>query len=268
LVEVTVIGFLSSLKAILPSFNWQVWLVASVLISIVSAILIWETTKPFHLPEVVLGLETNEEEVILEVPTPHSMLVVANKHARSLYGRDALTLAEIEKWWNRNPFVEAVLYTESGRYLGYFDVLPLTEEGANLLECGKIREREIPTEYILSPVKMRNAKTLYIAGIAVKDAGTENGKIAAAKLFYGLSAYIEYYYGVTDRRILALAATPDGERILKGIKAKIICPGEARKDKHDLYEISFSSNTFSEVKSRASKRAKPPKLVFKSIADY
>jgi len=264
LVLTTVLGLL---KLLLPPLDWEVWLIFIVLIGAVSGGWAWLSTKPKHIHEGVI-LEEIEEDVILEVPATYDMLVQANKHAKSIYGRGSPSLDDVEKWWNRNPFVEAVLHTKSGEYLGYFDVLPLTDDGAKLVECGKIHEREIPTTCILSPVKMKEAKTLYLAGFAVKDSGTEKGKMIAAKLFYGLACYIEHYFGMADRRILALAATPDGERILKAINAKLICPKDIRKDKYDLYEIMLTSSLLLEIKSRALRRAKPPVLMFKPITEY
>lgn len=193
------------------------------------------------------------------------MLAVANKHAQGLYGRDAMRYNEIENWWRRNPFVEVVLRSEYGEYLGYFDILPLTQEVSKRLESGEIDEREIKPEQILEPQQMKEAKTLYLAGIAVKNAGTELGKVRAAELFCGLVSYTRFYYGDAPRRILALAATPSGERILKGIKAKIVCSAAIRKDRHDLYEICLAPDILNNVESRARRRGCPARLVFKPV---
>lgn len=191
--------------------------------SIGSALLAWKSTKHVHLPqEVLLDNGTGDGEVFLEVPSPIHMLAEANKHARTLYGRDALSLSEIKKWFERNPFVEAVLRSGNGNYLGYFDVLPLTAEGVKAMESGEVGEGEIHVDHILTPGEMGRAEKLYLGGIAVKEAGAEIGRIRAAKLFYGLVSYIEHYYGKTNRKMLALAATADGEHLLKGIGAKVV----------------------------------------------
>jgi len=262
-------GLLSSFRSLFSGIPWECWFTVYITVYGIIGVWAWITTRPEHLaPTLVTDSRVIEEKAILEVPAPYKMLVLANKHARSIYGRDSIPLEKVEKWWLRNPFVEAVLYKETGEYLGYFDVLPLTAEGEKLIESGKIKEREISPECILSPLKTKNANTVYLSGVAVKDAGTENGKMRAAKLLYSLACYLEYYYKTDGLRVLALAATPVGERLLKEIGAKIVSPKDVRKDKHDLYEIVLTSELLSQIKSRAVKRAEPPILLFKPSTEY
>jgi len=158
LVEAGVLGAISALAQILPLIQWQIWLTVFILVGMSSAILVWRSTKSVHLPEeLVLDAVAVDGRVVVEVPASHDMLVVANKHARMLYGRDCPTLTEVERWWGRNPWVFAVLRSEWGDYLGYFDILPLTEEGAGLVESGEIEERDIRPDHILSPAEMKDA---------------------------------------------------------------------------------------------------------------
>lgn len=267
LIEVGALGFVSSAGALLPFVEWKIWLVTFISISLIGGTFAWLSTKPVHLPEEVFpDAEKVDGKALLEVPTPYHMLVVANKHAQAVYGSDGLALADVEKWWKQNPFVEAVLRSESGDYLGYFDILPLTESGANLVESGKTTEREIPLECILPPTEMRSAKTLYWAGIAVKEAGTEIGKTRTAELIYGLVSYIKHYYGDAPRRVLALATTRQGECLLKGLGARIVCAGEARKDRHNLYEIILIPKSLSQIKSRTIQRVRSVRINLKSTS--
>ncbi|GEM_PF-3765687 len=153
-----------------------------------------------------------------------------------------------------------------GHYLGYFDVLPLTHEVAELLEKGKITEREIRANHILSPSQMKEAETLYVAGIAAKDAGSEIGKARAAMLISGLANYLGAYYGNESRHIIASAATPAGEQILKSVEAKVCCPAENRKDNHDLYELFLTPQIYEKVLNRAVRRAQPPRLNLERVS--
>jgi hypothetical protein len=265
-VELVVLGSISSIGAIIPFIGWQMSISLALFATIVVALWSWRSTEPVQLAEdVILDIDSQDGRTFVEAPAPRGMLAVANKHARELYGRDAMRYNEVENWWKRNPFVEVVLRSECGEYLGYFDVLPLTEEASRSLESGEIGEREIKPEQILGPKQMKKAKTLYLAGIAVKNAGTELGKARAGKLFCGLVEYTRFYYGDTPRHILALAATPSGERILKGIKAKIACPGTVRKDQHNLYEIWLTPDLLNNVYTRAGRRGCPASVEFKSV---
>lgn len=260
------LGIISGGSALLPFVEWRFWIYISILAIGISALWTYYTTRLLQFPEeVILDVDTTDGQVFLEAPTPYHMLKAANHHARQLYGHDALTFGEIERWWQQNPFVEAVLRSESGDYLGYFDILPLTKEGAGLIESGSVEERQIKPEHILEPREMKNADTIYLAGIAVKDAGTELGKCRTAKLFCGLVSYTRFYYGDSPRRILALAATANGERLLKGIGARIVCVHQARKDCHDLYEISLTPDLLSKVESRARQRGEIAKAILRPI---
>jgi hypothetical protein len=265
-IEVASLGFVSGGITLLPVIEWRIWASLHGVITLFAGMWSWWSTKPLQFSEeVILDVDVEDGQVFLEVPTPYHMLVAANNHARELYGHDALKLREVEKWWKGNPLVEAVLRSEHGAYLGYFDVLPLTEEAASLLESGKIDEHDIKPEYIMKQTEMKKTKTLYLAGMAVKDAGSELGKSRAAKLFCGLVAYTRFYYGDTPRRIFALAATSSGERLLKGVGAKIVCAAAARKDHHDLYEMDLKHGLLAQVESRASRRGVPARFELRSI---
>jgi hypothetical protein len=169
-------------------------------------------------------------------------------------------LTEYERWWGRNQWIFAVLKSKTGQYLGYFDVLPLTPEGVKLIESGRYEEKDIGPEYILPPGRMRVAKKLYLAGIAVKEAGTEEGKSRTARLLLGMLTYMKHYYGDTPRHVIAIGATKDGTRILESIQAKIISSSEGRRDKHNLYEFVSSPDLLASVRARARRRGGSPRL--------
>jgi hypothetical protein len=208
--------------------------------------------------------EESDEDVALETPASHDLLVAANDHARTLYGHDALSLVEVERWWGRNPWVITALRTKTGEYLGYFDILPLTVEGVKLIESGKFVEKDIGPEHILPAAQMKNARKLYLAGIAAKDAGTEIGRARASQLISGLTTYVRHYYGDKPRRIIAIGATEAGVRLLKSVGARVISSSHSRRDKHDLYEFVANEDLISSVRARSRKRGKIPKPYFKT----
>lgn len=236
---------------------------AAIAFSTVSFLWAWRTTKPVHMADDFLDDRTSED-IVLEVPSSRDMLVAANNHAHSLYGHDYLTLMEYERWWGRNQWILAALKSKTGQYLGYFDVLPLTAEGVKLIESGKYGEKDIGPEYILPPERMKAAKKLYLAGIAVKDAGTEEGKSRTARLLLGMLTYMKHYYGDSPRHVIAIGATKDGTRILESINAKIICTSEGRLDKHNLYEFVSSPELLASVRARAKRRGGSPRLSLKT----
>jgi hypothetical protein len=262
-VEIPLLAIVSALTTLLPIVPWPYWLTLAALGTGLGFVWAWRGRFRTHLPIDVFDEMETDQGVVLEVPGSHDMLVAANSHVKHVYGHDSLSLAEVERWWGRNPWVFAALRSASGEYLGYFDVLPLTEDGVRLIESGSFDEKDIGAHHILPPTKMKGAKKLYLSGIAVRDQGTDVGKARAASAIWGLAAYVRRYYGDKPRRVIAVAATDDGERLLKGIGAKVFQDRHSRKDKHDLYEFMTEPDLISSVKHRASKRSKPPKLSFK-----
>ena len=68
LVEAGLLGAISALAQILPLIQWQVWLAAFIWVGVLSAILVWRSTKPVHLPEeLTLDAETVDGGVFVEV---------------------------------------------------------------------------------------------------------------------------------------------------------------------------------------------------------
>ncbi|MGD0645510.1 MAG: hypothetical protein ABSA75_11455 [Candidatus Bathyarchaeia archaeon] len=266
LIIVALIGFLSGAAVLFRFIPLQVWTIFFGICVIGAFLFLWKSTKPVHLPEeTIIESENSDDPVYLEVPMPHHMLLAANKHAMTIYGHSALELAKVEPWYNVNPYIGAVLRSRNGEYLGYFDILPLEEEAAKQLVSGQLSEKDILPKHILGPQKMKNAKTLYFAGIAAKDAGTEIGKCRASELFLGVVEYMRFYYGDAPRQVLAIAATPSGERVLKGINAQVVCAAPARKDKCNLYEKIYTSDVLEGFKRRASKRGELDKTKFSPI---
>ncbi|HZW57948.1 MAG TPA: hypothetical protein VFF30_16785 [Nitrososphaerales archaeon] len=152
------------------------------------------------------GVQEDGERYLKIPPTP-DMLVAAQKHAQSVFGNESMTLDEVRVWTDRNPFITAILCSQWGQYLGYFDALPLTEGGAARMESGAIEEKEITADEVLAPQEMRNAKTIYVAGLAAKGNETELRKSRVAAMVAGLANYIEYFYRTEQRKIIAVAAT-------------------------------------------------------------
>jgi hypothetical protein len=189
----------------------------------------------------------------LEVPASADLLKAANDDARAVYGGDAMSLKDVRRWLSKNPFAIGVLRTVDNRYLGYFDVLPLTQAAAQSLLNG-MTERQITPEMIVPPASMDNAPVVYIASIAVKDSRTQAGKQRAAALLLGLVAHMRRYYPKRPLSGLAIAATSDGQRLLKSINATVCRHAHTRSDGHDLYEFQWTAELEEDILRRIRKR--------------
>jgi ribosomal protein S18 acetylase RimI-like enzyme len=205
------------------------------------------------------------DPAVIVVPPSRKLAKKANKHAVSIFGDNCVSWAKYEKWLNQNPYILMVLRSGRGTYLGYLDLLPLEETESNRLMRGVIDEREINPKKILSPTKMQNAKTLYLSGICVKDAGTEEGKARTAKLLLGMVEYLDHYYGTKTHRAIAIVVTQNGKRLIESLGAKPT-PNKIRGKKPlPVYELLLTPELLARVKKRALKRTSLARLEFKPI---
>jgi len=200
------------------------------------------------------------EETFLETPASCRLIRKAMANARQVYGPDALAPSVLRGWLDKNPLIVGVLRSASGKYLGYFDVLPLSKKYAKLSKPVELVERNITTDAILPPEDMRRAGALYLASIVVKNAGSTEGRTNGRRLFYGLARYLEAYYMPGSYPVFAIAVSSDGKRVLKRFGARLISPAKERSDSHNLYRFLLTFNLINAIKERASAKTKPPTM--------
>lgn len=233
------------------------WLYLFVGGSVAFLVYLWKTAQEPYIDPDVLSPEEGDEPKELIVAPPTHLWLAANAHTHQVFPHDYLGPAVTGPWWQKNPFGLAVLVSRRGDYLGFFSCLPLVPEAVRRIEEGTEIEREIDPSDILAPDVMRGAATLYFAGIAVKDASTDLGRFRAATMFATLPKYFDLLYGPDRRRIIALAASEDGERILRHMPVTLVCSRHARRDDHNLYEVTLTSELAQMIAARAGKRALP-----------
>lgn len=217
---------------------------ASVLIivsSIIGAIYALLTTSPVHLPvdDIVPSTVTSHPVMSLEVTTERALQLQANRLAASSYTRVApLSSDRYEQWLMINPNVLACLLNNNRQVVGYFDVFPLESSFFKLFIDGLCVEHDIRREHILGPSLARNAKQLYLGGIAVAGPNTMKGKRYASVIIWGLFKYLQHYYCVPcDLELYAEAASKEGEELLKRFGFQLTSTAKQRKSSCALYSV-------------------------------
>jgi hypothetical protein len=162
---------------------------------------------------------------------------IANKIANTSFGKkDALNFRAINVWRKRNNLILSLFYDEENRVKGYFDVFPLEEEFELKLREGKLSEKDIGYESMLSPKVMYYSKIIYIGGIAVVNPETYEGKKNATLMLRALFKYLTIFYCFKEPvTICATAATKCGEQLLQRFGFEIYKEGKFRHDNHDYY---------------------------------
>jgi hypothetical protein len=173
-------------------------------------------------------------------------MVSAVNHLAARVYRDVepLPIERYEQWLLVNPSILVCLKDSWGYFQGYFDVYPLTDSFFDLFEEGLVGEQEIRHVHILPPEKMRLCRRIYLAGLAVENSETMAGKWHASCLIWGLLRYLEFFYGLSEDRLLfASGVTLEGTKLLERFHFRQVLAPEVRCDPYPLFVSSLTGTS-------------------------
>lgn len=224
----------------------SVVLAVTVIASIVAGVV---RARLIHLPDILVPVSAGIVPAKCKICSA-AELAEANSLAAACYRRDAISDELVEQWRLKNPNMFACVLDERGTIDAALGIMPLTESFMDQFIAGKVVESQIGAEDIHGPDKSKQVARLYISGVVVRDAKTQRGHMRAALLMWATIQYLVKLYGTRRRRTLyALAATGDGERILKHLNFTIISPAGQRSDEHDLYSLEWSKDALNRVRT-------------------
>lgn len=239
IIFIATIGLVSGLLTIFPIRNSSLLINTGVFficffISIIITLVIY---KIKHIPDDDIWLlETQNEKPTIAFPYQKNYLKAANALARSHYGKNAIGHDIVKRWYEKNPYMLTILTDSHNKFVGYFDILPLTSDFGRDFVDGVVKENEIRHYDILEPSKMNSSEYLYFAGVSVKDQFTQLGRKHGSILIYSALIYLNTFYDLSKgKKIYAVAASDCGRKILEKLKFNIEIDETNRKDKLDLY---------------------------------
>ena len=241
---VIVIGALAAIKEILQihESRWEIiWALA---ITSIGSLLfgMWEA-RVMHIPDVPFLGAGDTQNLRCTICTANQ-LCEANILATSFYGRDAISDDVVEQWRLTNPNMYACVLNPSGEVESSFSVMPLTDSFLDQFIAGKVIEAQIAADDIIPPSDSRRSSRLYIGGVVVKDPRSPRGQMRIGAMLWAMLVYLRKFYGLKRKRTLyALAATKEGERLLKHLNFSLVCSASQREDGHDLYSLSLDSES-------------------------
>lgn len=202
-----------------------------------------------HIPDILIRVPAGSTLQGCKFCTA-AELAEANSLAAACYRRDAIPDELVEQWRLKNPTMYACVLDQAGSLVAALGVMPLTDSFMELFIEGKVVESQIGSKNIHGPNENRKALKLYISGVVVRDPGTQRGQMRASILLWATVQYLVKLYGTHKKRTLyALAATKQGESILKHLNFSVACPASQRLDKHNLYSLEWSRDTLRNVKA-------------------
>jgi hypothetical protein len=162
-------------------------------------------------------------------------------HLRHCYVASVTIEPEIyEQLRVKNPYILACLTDRRGKFLGYFDAIPLEASFANAFLKGTVTEAQITHEDVLRPEKMHLCKYLFIAGLAVAESTSYAGKRNANILVWALLRYLAHFYSTAKPVCFAVAATKEGDHLLQRFNVSLRSEAITRADRYRLYSIELN----------------------------
>lgn len=182
----------------------------------------------------------------LRCPSDLQLTKQVAKLAREEFGRQTISLSNYEPLRNKNKYILSCLVAANGEFLGYFDVVPLKKNFAELFLEGTVGEHDLREVHVLGPREMKKCKYIYVSGLAAKNYDSEFGKENGVILMWALFKYLDHFYGTTNAYAFATAVTGVGERFLESFKIPLACSGSERKDHCNVYGTHLSRDQISE----------------------
>lgn len=188
-------------------------------------------------------IPTPGDEFLLCCPCDEQLSRGANELANRHYAGDNVSFDHYELWRQKNRSILVCLITSSREVVAYFDVLPFKATFIDTFLTGRTIENQIRPSDILPPQHASRCRRLYLGGVAVKDPDTFAGRRHASILVWGLMKYIEHYYPPSsERQLFALAATKEGEHLLRRFGFRISSSASERRDGYNLYVIDLAQD--------------------------
>ncbi len=156
------------------------------------------------------------------------------------YGDDAISLSAFYQWWECFESGLKAVFSE-GRVVGAFGIWPLAEEQAEAFCLGQIKEVE------LMPLKRSECweqpcPLWYVSGIVLDPALRHGGARAIHPLLViGINLWLESFLVSYPLRVLAVASSTEGERMLERFAFVRIREANQMMDGHPLYILRASS---------------------------
>lgn len=162
---------------------------------------------------------------------------------RSVYSKsDAVPLSVLLEWYKVFPNGFFIIVDHNDKPIGHIDILPIKEATLEKYKDGKIVETEIRGECLYTPQELDKITDLYVESLIVSPSHRKVRPFALRALLRSMPEIIAKV-GITTtlKRISAMAATKDGERILEHLGFQMISDSAGRKDGHKMYEAKFQS---------------------------
>lgn len=175
--------------------------------------------------------------------SPPSVLDASDVINNVYFTVDTADLITVHEWITYNPYIVTHALVDDD-VIGFFNVIPITTECAELFDRQALKEEDINIEHILPPESLKYAKYAYLAAIAVKDTHKYISRQCAAALISSMSDHFLYGYDIkTLKRIYANPTTFNGNHLVRKLGLEPVIPYKKSLTDNDIYKIDINDKT-------------------------
>jgi len=155
---------------------------------------------------------------------------------------DAVPESVLQAWYARNPNGFSVLRDDGGSLAGHLDLLPVRPAPLQKFVDGDIKERDLGGEDLYPDSERARIRNLYLESLAVLP---QAGRSAVPALRRLLAEFPSLVDRVAERdhleKLYAVAATKEGDRLLRSLGFEICRKAGRRPDGHDVFATDFKA---------------------------
>lgn len=248
---IATIGIVSGIVQLFPKLGEFSYVALCLIVFPIASTIIYliKFKKYDYLSENIVPHDTDDKvEIKVHFPCNQIMFQGANSLANEAFGKAGLSPRVIEGWRTSNPYILSCL-TDKGKFVGYFDVLPLNPAFGESFFTGDVGEKSIRGEHILSFKEMKDCEYIYFSGIAVRECGTRRGLRRGSVMLRAALEYMEVFYDFSaPKKIYTIPISDSGKRIVDSLGFKLEQDGFLRKDKLDFFSKEVDYEVIQELK--------------------
>lgn len=161
------------------------------------------------------------------------------------YGQSFVSPEVAEQWRIKTPQGFVHIFNSNGELCASFGVLGLRDSFNEQFKEGKVTDGQISSSDILSFPDCQKAKILYISGVVVKEPGNYLGCKRARVMLWAMLRYLKECYGLKKKReIIAVAANPAAEKLMKNLNFHLVSEASNRRDLCNMYSFELCSSSW------------------------
>jgi hypothetical protein len=219
------------------------------LAAVLLGLFIWLLLRRFRRekPRQISAIKVDDitDRYSIKQATPEEIEWIAQLEAKVYTDppEDAIPEQILREWYESNRSGFSVMRM-NGRKMGHIDILPLRPKTLESFIEGHIKERDIRGDCLYSPDEKAGVRNLYVESIIIRD-DDDHEKPSPMALKFLLCNFITLTKRLCDinavERVYAIAATEDGEELMRSLGFKQVKSGQQRADHHNLYVAEFGT---------------------------